>query len=365
MLKMMQLSELRWRANAALSYHLRDFASGAWAHHCRPASIVLLLTERCNARCIHCDIWKNRGGEVTPACGQWKQLLSDIAAWLGPAQVTLSGGEALLRPYTPELLAFGKEHGLLMELLTNGYWLDQKRMEQAVLAEPWRITFSVDGIGEIHNVVRGRPDFWVNTERSILTAIRLRRERNLRSVIRLKTIIMRQNLDHVLEVAEFAAGNGLEVFYQAIEQNYNTAEDHDWYATGDNWPKDAAAAVRQVDRLIQGRKSGLPIRNSLQQLEVMKSYFSNPGELVTAIQGHTAHENHPACSAATGFQVQANGDVVVCSHKPPVGNIGQSGIRDIWAVRPRYWIGGACCQQRPSTSTATCQLSVKAVPGAS
>ena len=344
---MIQLREIKWRANTAATYRLRDFASGAWAHYCRPASIVLLLTERCNARCVHCDIWKSKGGEATPEVGRWEQLLSDLASWLGRAQVTLSGGEALLRPYASGLLAFGKQRGLLMELLTNGYWVDQRRIEEAVLADPWRITLSVDGIGEIHNLVRGRTDFWTHTERSIRTIMRLRIERDLRCIIRLKTVIMRQNLDHVLDVAEFAAENGLEVFYQPIEQNYNTAENHDWYVAGDNWPQDADAAVRQVDRLIEGRNKGLPIRNSLRQLEVMKDYFSNPGQLVTAVQGHTAHEGHQVCSAATALQVQANGDAVVCSHKPPVGNIGQTGIREIWATRPRYWIAGCCQKDSP------------------
>jgi MoaA/NifB/PqqE/SkfB family radical SAM enzyme len=351
---MMRIQEFRSRASAAISYRLRDFASGAMAHHCRPSSIILMLTERCNARCLHCDIWKNKGGEATPTVSHWKRLLSDLASWLGPAHIALSGGEALLRPYTPELIAWGKRRGLLMELLTHGYWLDQSRIESAALADPWRITVSVDGIGDIHNLVRGRQDFWTHTERSIRTLIRLRSEKNLRCVIRLKTVVMRQNLDHVLEVARFAAENGLEVFYQPIEQNYNTPDDPNWYLTGNNWPVDIDAAIRQVDRLIEGWKSGLPIRNSLRQLEVMKDYFSDPGHLVTAVQGHTAHENRPVCSAATGFQIQANGDVVICSHQPPVGNIGERRIRDIWVTRPRYWIEG-CCQHR--------QTALKPEPG--
>ena len=88
---MMTIGEFRSRANAAVGYRLRDFASGALAHYCRPSSIVLMLTERCNARCVHCDIWKNKGGEATPAVGHWKQLLSDLASWLGPVHLALSG----------------------------------------------------------------------------------------------------------------------------------------------------------------------------------------------------------------------------------------------------------------------------------
>ena len=44
-------------------------------------------------------------------------------------------------------------------------------------------------------------------------------------MIRLKTVIMEHNLNDVGKVARFARSHGLEVFYQPIEQNYNTPED--------------------------------------------------------------------------------------------------------------------------------------------
>jgi MoaA/NifB/PqqE/SkfB family radical SAM enzyme len=351
------LQDLRWRATTALSYRLRDFASGTFARHCRPASIILLVTERCNARCVHCDIWKNKGAEPTPEVATWKKLLSELAGWLGAAQVALSGGEALLRPYTPELLRFGRRCGLRMELLSHGYWLDQSRMEAVAAANPWRITISVDGIGEVHNRVRGRSDFWQHTERSLSTLIRLRDAGDLSYILRLKTVIMRENLEHVHEVAEFAAERGIEVFYQPIEQNYNTPDNPEWYLDGDNWPRNTDVAIRQVDRLIQCRNSGLPIANTLEQLTVMKAYFANPGQLGAAVQAHTAHEAHAVCSAATSFQVQANGDVVVCSHRPPVGNISARPIREIWAARPPTWKEG-CCQCRPPEGKSASRLTV-------
>jgi len=51
------------RVDEGVNYRLRTFAGGAWAAHCRPVSIALLLTEPCNVRSVHCDIWKNRGKE--------------------------------------------------------------------------------------------------------------------------------------------------------------------------------------------------------------------------------------------------------------------------------------------------------------
>jgi MoaA/NifB/PqqE/SkfB family radical SAM enzyme len=306
-----------------------------------------MLTERCNARCIHCNIWQNRGGEPTPELHRWKEVLRELAAWLGSAHVCVSGGEALLRPYTPELLAFGKQRGLMMELLTHGYWLDQSRIEAAALSNPWRVTVSVDGIGAMHNTVRGRSDFWTHTERSLQTLGRLRHERQLTYSVRLKTVIMRQNLNDVFQVAEFAAANGFEVFYQPIEQNYNTPDDPTWYRHGSNWPTDSDAAISVIDRLIDGLRRGLPIRNSVQQLEVMKTYFANPDGMMAAVQSHTAHEGQTVCSAATTLQIQANGDAVTCFRRAPAGNISELGIREIWTSRPRYWVKG-CCQRQPA-----------------
>src|SRR6476646_8723216 len=94
------------RVYDGVNYRLRTIGGGRWAAHCRPTSISLLLTELCNARCVHCDIWKNRGKEDSPTLDQWKTVVSDLRAWLGPVQVTLTGGEALLRPFTTDLVAY-------------------------------------------------------------------------------------------------------------------------------------------------------------------------------------------------------------------------------------------------------------------
>src|SRR5215831_11994431 len=94
------------------NYRLRTFARGRFASYCRPTSTVFLLTELCNARCVHCDIWKNRGKEDSPTTEQWKQVITDLRWWLGPVHVTLSGGEALLKPFAMELIDHARRLGL-------------------------------------------------------------------------------------------------------------------------------------------------------------------------------------------------------------------------------------------------------------
>lgn len=342
------LANLYREAYEGLNYRLRTLGGGRWANRCRPTSIVFLLTERCNARCLHCDIWKNKGGEDSPTAEQWKSVVRDLRQWLGPVQVTFSGGEALLKPFTSDLVTYGSSLGLFMEVLTHGYWIDQKRIEQLALARPWRITMSLDGIGATHNKVRGREDFFEKSNTSLETLRRIRSEQRMPYAIRLKTVIMQHNLDDICDMAQFAADRGFEIFYQPIEQNYNTAEDPRWFEHSENWPKDTQRVVAVVQRLIELKRQGLPITNSYEQLETMIPYFQDPDRSRISVQLHEAHERRAICAALTTLQFQSNGDVTVCTGLKPVGNVKNTGIREIWESRPRVWEEGCCLEWRCS-----------------
>ncbi|MGH9720725.1 MAG: radical SAM protein [Bryobacteraceae bacterium] len=342
-------STLQWlykRAYDGVNYRLRTLAAGRFASHCRPTSIVFLLTELCNARCVHCDIWKNRGKEDSPTPDQWKTVLTDLRRWLGPVHVAFSGGEAMLRPYTPELVAHASQQGIFLECLTHGYWDDQSKMEKLAMARPWRLTVSLDAIGETHTKVRGREKFWEKTSTTLQTFQRVRKEKGIDSIIRLKTVVMSHNLEEVTEVARFAQREGFEVFYQAIEQNYNTPEDSRWFESSDNWPRDTERAVAVVRDLIALKRKGLPIANSFGQLESMVPYFRNPDSLRVSTQSHSAHEHKPLCAALTTLQFQATGDVTTCYGQKPVGNVKTTPIRQIWENRPRWWESGCCLERR-------------------
>lgn len=334
------------RVYDGLNHRLRRVARGRLAGFCRPTSISLLLTERCNARCLHCDIWKNRGREDSPSAEDWMQLLSELRAWLGPVQVTVTGGEALLVPRTPEIVAHGARTGLLMEVLTHGYWKDQSRIEALARARPWRITMSLDGLGEVHSLVRGREGFFGYSEASLDNLIRLREAERLPYRLRLKTVVMHHNIDELVPLTRFATQEGMDIFFQPIEQNYNTAEDPDWFLTSENWPKDPSAAVAAVTELIRLRAAGAHIANSPAQLEAMIRYFKDPAGLRVATQAHAAHEDHLTCSALDLVQIQSNGDVTVCLSRPPVGNIKHHPIREVWESRPQWWRTGCCLGTR-------------------
>lgn len=339
------LTELRARARAAATCRLRAVAGGRFAPGCRPTTVNILLTERRNARCVHCDIWKNRGKEDAPTRAQWTAALDDLRRWLGPVHVVFTGGEALLVPFAPELVAHAAALGLLVEHLTHGYWSDPSRVERMARARPWRVTVSCDGIGPTHDLVRGRAGFFDATRATIATLVRLRRELRLGYTIRLKTVVMAHNLDQVGALARFARAEGLEVFYQPVEQNYNTPHDPHWFEHSPNWPADPERAVAAVRSLIGLKRQGYPIANSERPLAVMIPYFRDPRALMVATQNHVAHQA-PVCSALTDLQIQADGGVKTCWAREPVGNIKTDSVRTAWENRPAWWSSGCCHAER-------------------
>jgi len=261
-------------------------------------------------------------------------------------QVTFSGGEALLVQTAPQLIAHASNLGLYVEHLTHGYWADQSRVEQLARAKPSRITISLDGIGETHSKIRGRDNFFEKTYQSVQTLKRIRSEEKIDYTIRLKTVIMSYNIHEITELARFAAREGAEIFYQPIEQNYNTVEDAKWFEHSPTWPADTNQVIAAVMELAQMKRDGLPIANSFEQLNAMVPYFKDPDSMRLAVQSHTAHESKPVCNATTMLQFQSNGDITICSGLKPVGNIKNQPIREIWESRPAAWQSGCCLERR-------------------
>jgi MoaA/NifB/PqqE/SkfB family radical SAM enzyme len=72
------------------------------------------------------------------------------------------------------------------------------------LANPSRVTVSLDGIGETHAKIRGREKFFEKATASIATLDRIRKEQDLKYTIRLKCVLMSHNLDDAAKVAEYA-----------------------------------------------------------------------------------------------------------------------------------------------------------------
>jgi radical SAM protein with 4Fe4S-binding SPASM domain len=122
-----------------------------------PRRAIWEITRRCNLRCAHClvDAGPGTPDELTTEEGL---ALVDAFAALGVRQLTLTGGEPLLRRDWPELAARADAHGLRVVLSTNGHALKGANLQRALASHVAEVALSLDGLCDTHDQLRRYPE---------------------------------------------------------------------------------------------------------------------------------------------------------------------------------------------------------------
>ena len=105
------------------------------------------LTPLCNFSCKMCYVHLNASqlaGQRIMSVAEWKDLMHQ--AWeAGMIHVTLTGGECLAYPGFDDLFLYLHDLGCDVSLLTNGYLLDDKRIEFFLKHKPAMIQVTLYG----------------------------------------------------------------------------------------------------------------------------------------------------------------------------------------------------------------------------
>ncbi len=119
-----------------------------------PAICVWELTLLCNAACVHCgsSAGKARARELTT--DEALALCDDLAS-LGTKNVTLSGGEPLLRPDWDRIAQRLTDQGIRVDLISNGLGWDSEKARRAREAGIEAVSLSIDGPLPVHDALRG------------------------------------------------------------------------------------------------------------------------------------------------------------------------------------------------------------------
>lgn len=118
-------------------------------------------TLRCNLDCKHCgsDCLTKSDCPDMPL-EDFLKVLDEISTQYDPRKImlALTGGEPLLRKDLEEAGREFKKRGFRWGTVTNGYWLDEDRLNSLLEAGLGSITISIDGLEENHNWLRGHND---------------------------------------------------------------------------------------------------------------------------------------------------------------------------------------------------------------
>ena len=127
-------------------------------------------TLRCNMHCRHCGSDCKQEAQVPdmPAADFFKAI-DDITPHVDPHKtfIIFTGGEALLRPDLEECGLELYRRGFPWGLVSNGYLLDERRLDSLLRSGMHSITISLDGFAEEHNWIRQHPHSFERAERAV------------------------------------------------------------------------------------------------------------------------------------------------------------------------------------------------------
>ena len=197
-----------------LDYHLlRGLAA--------PDKVAMVLTHRCNCRCVMCDLWRTDPGNELPA-ERWMALLDELHSWTPTLRVRFVGGEVLLKPGVYDIVRRAVHLGFTVNLISNGLALHSERNYRDLMNTGLRsITFSVDGPdAAIHDRNRGTPGLH-NAVAEVIR--RIKRERPAMCVS-LICILMRETVPQLAEYVHWAEALGVDsILFQPLGENLGPA----------------------------------------------------------------------------------------------------------------------------------------------
>lgn len=161
--------------------------------------LVLAVSDHCDQRCAHCQIWRGSPYGRAPNLTRDERLaLVEEAIRLGVEQVLLTGGEPLLSPDLLPIARRLRAAGVRTLLATNGLLLATHALEVARLFD--EVYVSLDGASAAtHDRLRGVPSF----ER-VAAGVRALRERSPRPLLVARCTLHAGNLPETEAVVEAA-----------------------------------------------------------------------------------------------------------------------------------------------------------------
>src|ERR671918_2256020 len=120
----------------------REFVRGL-AHQAHPLLVQIIPIRRCNIDCGYCNEYDKVSAPV-PTEVMVRRI--DKLAGLGTSVVAFSRGEPMLHPGLDDLIRHIRGRGMMAGLITNGYYLVPKRIEELNRAGLDFLQISIDNV---------------------------------------------------------------------------------------------------------------------------------------------------------------------------------------------------------------------------
>jgi Fe-coproporphyrin III synthase len=285
--------------------------------------VVLFPHNRCNCRCVMCDIWRIRQTRQIETADLLPHLESFRS--LGTRWVALSGGEALLHDDLRGFLELLRGEGMRITLLSTGLLLNDNAALVTELVDD--VIVSLDGPRETHNAIRRVRDAYERMAQGIAALRVLRRDMPVSG----RSTVQKNNFRELPRTVDAARDLGLDsISFLAVDAT-SSAFNHE-----EGWKENDQARVLLTANEV-GELSGLLDRMSIEYAEEFRrGFIQESPEKMRRIVRHfraalgQAEAVAPRCNAPwVSAVVESDGAVRPCFFHPVIGNIHERSLADV------------------------------------
>lgn len=174
-----------------------------------PEILQFPITNVCNSKCVMCNVTSNISKEEM-TIEEFKKIINDNI-FKNIKSVGINGGEPFLcKNLIPFVKIISKKKSVqAINIISNGFLTDfilERTKEIYKICKEkniqFHISFSLDGYGEIHNNVRGIPNVFSKTVKTISTIVN-NKEMYCDSYD-IGCTVVKQNVDYLVELESFA-----------------------------------------------------------------------------------------------------------------------------------------------------------------
>jgi MoaA/NifB/PqqE/SkfB family radical SAM enzyme len=303
--------------------------------------LIFFVTSRCNAKCDFCFYWDqlNQPGDLTV-----EEIRQISATMPGFRRLLFSGGETFMRKELVEIVGlFHRQNGVTtINLPTNGL-LQQAIVDKTstILADNPGLTvnvgFSLDGLADTHDRVRGVPGCFRKAIASI-NAVAALRERFPNLTVFVNSVILHENYTELPALAAYLLREvDLDTHYM------NIIRGDPLNPTQRQVPHAALARLYEEYERVQARyveRSHARYGRGSVGAAVWRTFYLGRLGIYDDIQyrNYTRGTRWPMpCTAGeTAAVIDYNGDVRICELRQPIGN-----LRDYGCDFGRLWSSSA------------------------
>ncbi len=280
--------------------------------HVRPLVAELFLTDNCNLRCVSCACWRSTTRNEL-STEEWESVLLQLAE-LRFVKVNFTGGEALIRKDAVHLMEYASSLGFgRLHLNTNGIRLTPAMVDSILAAGVRSFNISVDGLGSLHDEIRGRKGAFDQTIEHMRYLIAQREHVPLK--IRLMFTLMRDNVASLPAVAKFAQELDVRLAINLASDTIFLFRHRDVTELTQIAPGELSQAATLMEQLARANSNSLP---RYSDLRYAIKHFRDPdvGSL-------------PCADAVMRLLIHSRGEVGGCWGHDPTANIRTTSIKEV------------------------------------